>query len=172
MKKAVTYVFIDAQNLHLGVKKDVYRNRKKIYSGWEIDYKKFYIFLEDKYKADGVFLFIGKIDKYKKLYKYLSKIGYILIFKEVSLYSKNNKTTYKGNIDTLLVLTAMRLEKKYDSAIIVSGDGDFLCLIDYLFEKKKLKRLLIPNREFYSHLLHRHKNITDFISNFKNKIKK
>jgi uncharacterized LabA/DUF88 family protein len=172
MKNTITYVFIDAQNLHLGVKKDVYRNRKKVYSGWEIDYKRFYIFLKDKYKTDKVFLFIGRIDKYNHIYKNLKNIGYKLIFKEVSLYSKNNKVVYKGNIDTLLVLTVMKLEKEYDDAIIVSGDGDFLCLIDYLFEHKKLKRILIPNREFYSHLLHKYKNVTDFIGNFRNKIKK
>lgn len=90
-----TYVFIDAQNLYLGVKKSIYKKKKKIYSGWEIDYRKLFVFLKEKYEAEKVFLFIGKVDKYKSLYKYLRGIGYILIFKDVSLYSKVNKITYK-----------------------------------------------------------------------------
>ena len=167
-----TYVFIDAQNLYLGVKKSIHKKKKKIYSGWEIDYRKLFVFLKEKYEADKVFLFIGKVDKYKSLYKYLKEIGYILIFKDVSLYSKDNKITFKGNIDTLLVLTVMKLEKEYSSAIIVTGDGDFLCLIDYLFGKNKLKRILIPNRFRYSYLLQKYRSNIDFVSEFKRILKK
>ncbi|MBI4999221.1 hypothetical protein HZB97_00435 [Candidatus Gottesmanbacteria bacterium] len=38
----------------------------------------------------------------------------------------------------------------YNKAIIISGDGDFHCLIEYLKKKKKLARVLIPNRQKYS----------------------
>lgn len=41
----------------------------------------------------------------------------------------------------------------FDKAIIVSGDGDFYCLVDYLQIKNKLARLLIPDAFRYSGLL-------------------
>ncbi|MBP7885332.1 hypothetical protein KAZ93_04225 [Patescibacteria group bacterium] len=34
----------------------------------------------------------------------------------------------------------------YNQAVIVSGDGDFHCLVEYLTNQKKLKSLCIPNR--------------------------
>ncbi len=41
----------------------------------------------------------------------------------------------------------------YDRAVIVTGDGDFYCLIDHLIEKDKLKAIIIPNRLKFSGLL-------------------
>ncbi len=41
----------------------------------------------------------------------------------------------------------------YDKAVIVSGDGDYYSLIDYLKSKDKLEQLLIPNELKYSALL-------------------
>ena len=61
--------------------------------------------------------------------------------------------TVKGNVDAELVLHAAVIEyANYHRAIIVSGDGDFACLGDYLIEKDKLLRLITPN-ERYSQLL-------------------
>ena len=50
-------------------------------------------------------------------------------------------------------MQAMIEEPNYDKAVIVSGDGDFHCLVRHLREKKKLKVLIIPNRQKYSALL-------------------
>ena len=86
------------------------------------------------------------------LYDYLKDSGYILIFKPVLEY-KYPKAKTKGNVDAELVLHAMIEFPNYDKAIIVSGDGDFYCLIEYLLKKKKLSHLLIPNRYKYSALL-------------------
>lgn len=36
----------------------------------------------------------------------------------------------------------------YDKAVIVSGDGDFHCLIEYLDAEGKLLKVLAPNRHF------------------------
>ena len=40
----------------------------------------------------------------------------------------------------------------YDKAVIVTGDGDFYCLVDYLMRHNKLERLLIPDRRRFSSL--------------------
>ena len=41
----------------------------------------------------------------------------------------------------------------FDKAIIVTGDGDFYCLVDYLNQQNKLERLLKPDAFRYSGLL-------------------
>ena len=55
----------------------------------------------------------------------------------------------KGNVDAELVLyAAAKVYDEYDKAIVVSGDGDFTCLHDYLIEKRKLLHVMVPNRRF------------------------
>jgi len=41
----------------------------------------------------------------------------------------------------------------YNQALIITGDGDFYCLVQYLLEKNKLSVILIPNRLKFSALL-------------------
>ena len=61
----------------------------------------------------------------------------------------------KGNVDAEMVLHAMIEYGNYDKAVLVTGDGDFACLVDYLMKKDKLLRLIIPDRHNYSSLLAR-----------------
>jgi len=79
-------------------------------------------------------------------------VGFIFIFKPVLKINKGKHTTYKGNVDAELVLHTLIQFPNYDKAIIVSGDGDFRCLIEYLESEKKLLKVLVPN-EKYSSLL-------------------
>jgi uncharacterized LabA/DUF88 family protein len=65
------------------------------------------------------------------------------------IHSKD-KNTYKGNVDAELVLHAMIQFPKYDKCIIVSGDGDFLCLIEHLHVNQKLFKILAPNKKYSS----------------------
>ena len=137
------YAFIDGQNLNLGVKS----------SGWRIDYKKFRLYLKNKYKIKKAFMFIGLIANNQKLYTDLQAAGFILIFKQTVQYFENGKRTVKGNVDAELVLYASAIEfTNYDKAIIVSGDGDFACLLKFLEEKDKLLNVIVPNSK-YSKLL-------------------
>ncbi len=41
---------------------------------------------------------------------------------------------------------------KYDKAVVVSGDGDFHCLFEYLDEQNKLEKILIPNDKYSSYI--------------------
>lgn len=154
-----TYAFIDSQNLNLGVKS----------LGWSLDFRKFRIFLKDKYKVDKAFLFIGKVKGRKKLYSFLKKSGYILIFKPTLIFKNKGNLKVKGNVDAELILQTMIEWPNYDQAIIVSGDGDFYCLIDYLKNKNKLSKLIVPNN-FYSSLLRKFASDIVLIKFFKNKI--
>lgn len=159
MKQKEIYAFIDSQNLNLGI-----RNQ-----GWILDFLRFRIYLKDKYNVKKAFLFIGFIPKNKKLYDFLKKSGYKIIFKPVLEYSAHKKTKIKGNIDAELVLHTMIEFNKYHKAIIVSGDGDFHCLIEYLVKKNKLKKIIVPNRKFSS-LLRKFRNYIVNISSMKTKL--
>ena len=134
------FAFIDSQNLNLSIRDQ----------GWVLDFRRFRRYLEDKYHVVKAFLFIGYVPQNQDLYKKLQDDGYILVFKP-TLTLPGGKV--KGNIDAELVLHAMIEINNYSKALIVTGDGDFYCLVDYLRKQKKLLRLMIPNKYKYSSLL-------------------
>lgn len=136
--KEVNYAFIDSQNLNLGI-----RSR-----GWELDFKKFRIYLNDKYNVKKAFLFIGYVATNEGLYAALQKFGYILIFKPTLDIASKGRKKIKGNVDAELVMHTMIEMDNFDKAVLVSGDGDFHCLVEYLESRDKLKGLLVPNRQY------------------------
>jgi uncharacterized LabA/DUF88 family protein len=137
------YAFIDSQNLNLGVRS----------LGWKMDYRKLRLYLKNKYGVERAFMFIGMVANNQKLYTQLQSAGFILVFKPTVRYFENGVETVKGNVDAELVLHAAAIEYvNYAKAIIVSGDGDFACLAEFLADKKKLLHILTPNAK-YSQLL-------------------
>lgn len=104
--------------------------------GWKLDFKKFRIYLKEKYATSKAYYFIGYVSGNNDIYSSLQSAGYILVFKPTF---KNQNGKIKGNCDAELVLQAMIDYKSYDKAIIISGDGDFFCLVKYLREKNKLE---------------------------------
>ncbi|MBI4560491.1 MAG: NYN domain-containing protein [Candidatus Rokubacteria bacterium] len=75
-----------------------------------------------------------------------------MVFKPIT-YRGDGKP--KGNVDAELVLQAMIDYPGYERAVIVTSDGDFACLVRYLYERAKLERVLSPNRKGCSALLKR-----------------
>lgn len=140
---STVYAFIDSQNLNLGVSS----------LGWKIDYSKLRLYLKNKYAVEEAFIFIGMVGDNQKLYTMLQKAGFILVFKPTVQYFQDGKQTVKGNVDAELVLHAAAIQyPNYDKAIIITGDGDFACLMEYLEGKGKLMHILTPNNK-YSKLL-------------------
>jgi uncharacterized LabA/DUF88 family protein len=139
-QKTNNYAFIDSQNLNLSIKE----------LGWNLDFKRFRIYLQEKYSITKAFLFIGFIPTNQSLYTSLQKYGYILIFKP-TLHLPDGRV--KGNIDAELVLHTMIEYPNFEKALIVTGDGDFYCLVDYLRRQGKLLKLMVPNRFKFSSLL-------------------
>ena len=154
------YAFIDSQNLNLGTQ----------LNGWKLDFGKFRNYLLTKFHVTKTYLFIGYIEGNSNLYRYLQEVGYILIFKQVLEIKKNNKATVKGNVDAELVLHSMIEYSNYNQAIIVSGDGDFYCLIEHLEKNLKLAKIIVPNQK-YSSLLRKYANYIFPISIAKEKLK-
>ena len=97
-------------------------------------------------------MFIGYMQENEALYEYMHELGYLIVLKptidittsqEESGDKKNHKDekekhTIKGNVDAELVLYALKEMPNYEQAIIVSGDGDFFSLAEYLEEQGRL----------------------------------
>ena len=141
MKKLQTnYAFIDGTNLYCTMQA----------VGWDLDYRRFRIYLSEHYGVGKAYYFIGYMPENTPLYTFLQSGGYVIIFKPV-LKTPDGKV--KGNCDAELVLQAMIDLGSYEKAVIVSSDGDFYCLVNYLREKNKLACVLAPSKAGCSHLL-------------------
>ena len=150
MKKG-NYAFIDSQNLNLGIQK----------MGWKMDWRKFRIFLADQYGVQNAYLFIGHMPEFEDMYMQMHDLGFLVVLKPTQdltrphvedkpLAEGEEKKPIKGNIDADLVLWAMKEIPNYDKAIIVSGDGDFFGLAEYLEEQGKLQHIMTPNWQYSS----------------------
>jgi len=157
MKKKSNLAFIDGQNLYLGT----------MQNNWAVDYRKFRIYLRDKYHVEEAYYFLGYIDEEEReLYNNLQKAGFIVCFREHSVALKAAK---KGNVDTDIVFEAMKSlieNDKFRKILLISGDGDYKKLVDYLIKKKRFERILFPNKQFASSLYNRlAPNFFDYLEN-------
>ena len=135
--------FIDGQNLYLGTKNQ----------GWCVDHRKFRIYLQEKYGVEQAYYFLGYVSEEEDyLYEKLQKAGFILMFREHSSALKGRK---KGNVDCDIVFTVMKKlmdQEDFNKIVLVSGDGDYKKMVDYLLKKGKFEKILFPNKEFSSSL--------------------
>jgi uncharacterized LabA/DUF88 family protein len=155
--KPMTYAFIDSQNLNLGTQR----------VGWKLDWRKFRQYLKDKHNVTKAYMFIGYMSENESLYEYMHELGFLVVLKptidlsinkELAAKVENNsdtadnkdKPSIKGNVDAELVLYAMKELNNYEEAIIVSGDGDFFSLAEYLDEQGKLGCIMAPNWQYSS----------------------
>jgi uncharacterized LabA/DUF88 family protein len=167
------YAFVDSQNLNLGTQ----------LAGWKLDWRKFLEYLKKEHGVTRAYLFIGHKVEHEAMYEQLHDLGYSVVLKPtIETAALANPQTYhdqkiadkapkdksgedlpkpvvKGNVDTDLVLYVMKELPNYDQAVIVSGDGDFLALIEYLDERQKLRAILTPNWKYSSLLKPFDKNI-------------
>ncbi len=136
------FAYIDGQNLYLGT----------LEANWSVDYKKFRIYLRDKYHVEEAYYFLGYIsEEQQDLYNNLQRAGFIVIFKE---HKESFIGQKKGNVDTDIVFEMLKtvIDKDFDKIILVSGDGDYKKVVDYLIKKEKFEKILFPNQKFASSL--------------------
>ena len=157
MKKQRNYTFIDGQNLHVSLLREEIR----------INYGKLRRYLREKYQVEKVFSFIGYLKENEDIYKKLKKAGYILVFKKTTARGKDTK----GNCDSNLIVQVVREWKNFEKAVIISGDGDFLPLLNYLQEHDKLLKIGIPTLKSRSFLLKKFRKESFFIENLRGKLK-
>jgi uncharacterized LabA/DUF88 family protein len=145
------YAFIDSQNLNVGTQK----------FGWKMNWVRFRQWLADEYGVEKAYMFIGYIPENEALYEQMHDAGFLVVLKQTydmtrikpedKLDAEGNpeeKPPVKGNVDTDLVLWAMKEIGNYQKAIIVSGDGDFFSLVEYLHSKKRLLHIMTPSGHY------------------------
>lgn len=137
-----------------------------------MDWRKFRAFLAEQYGVTKAFMFIGYVPENEDMYEQLHDSGYAVVLKptfdmtkprtegDENDHSEADDKPVKGNIDADLVLWAMKELSNYDKAVVVSGDGDFYSLVEYLEEKGRLLKLLAPNAH-YSNLYNRFDSYID-----------
>ena len=125
--------FIDSQNLYRAVDSQGYR----------IDYRRFRQFLSGKGVSRAI-MFFGYTQTQRRLYDYLCRCGFELMFRDVELYEGR----LKSNVDIFLTITVMDMlqANDFDSAMLVTSDGDFFDLIERLKAEGKFSDVLSPGR--------------------------
>jgi uncharacterized LabA/DUF88 family protein len=166
-KKKGVYAFIDSQNLNVSVQK----------YGWKMNWKKFREFLANKYGVTKAYMFIGYVPEHEDIYEKMHQAGYAVVLKPTFDMSRpraeeqaaKSDKPVKGNIDADLVLWAMKEMTNYDKAILVSGDGDFFGLVEYLAQQDKLSKILTPTGQ-YSSLFHQFDNYIERIDSHRREL--
>ena len=138
---------IDGQNLHLGT---TTRDPK-----WMVDLARFRVYLEKKYHVTKAYYYLGYVQDgtvYEKLYEDVQTAGFILVFRE---HNSAMKGTKKGNVDADIIFSVMERmyrNEEFDKVVLVSGDGDYKKLVDFLIAEDRLEKVLFPKQRYASSL--------------------
>lgn len=135
--------FIDGQNLRLGTTLGDFGNPA---TAWKVDLRRFRIYLKEKYNVSKAYYFVGAyLPENLAMYEAIQGYGFQIIFREHSNDFASNK---KGNVDTDIVFAIMRklvVQEEFGKIILVSGDGDYWRMVDFLIGQDKFAKLLAPS---------------------------
>jgi uncharacterized LabA/DUF88 family protein len=122
-------VFVDAQNM--------YHSAKNLYHA-KVNFKKVLEAAVGKRRLIRAFIYVIRTEtgEEKAFVEALEKSGFEIKEKDLQIFPGGLK---KADWDVGLAIDAVILSDKIDVAIIMSGDGDFLPLVDYLRISKGLK---------------------------------
>ena len=117
-------IFVDIQNVYYGAMDNFKR---------KIDFKKLTesIIKGRKLVSSNAYVVKGDNDN-SNFVGFLKQIGYNIVSKDLK---KRSDGTAKGNLDIELAIDIMNEKDKLDTVILVSGDGDFVALVEYLKSK-------------------------------------
>ena len=142
-KGTVIYTFIDASNLWEAQKaKGRFFDYEKLrnFIKREFNSSIIKIFYYTAYPADGTRDY--SIEGKHKFFTFLKKgLGFIVRKKELKRISVitelGESIEEKGNMDVEIAIDTMHYIKKYNVAVLFSGDSDFLALVTYLKNRGK-----------------------------------
>jgi uncharacterized LabA/DUF88 family protein len=140
--------YIDGQNLFLGT-------TKRVSLPWTVDLRRFRIYLERKYGVQKAYYYLGFVqdgEVFESLYEEIQNAGFILVFREHNSAMLGKK---KGNVDSDIIFSIMRRlyrHESFDKIVLVSGDGDYKMLVDFLIEEGKFEKILFPDQKRASSL--------------------
>jgi uncharacterized LabA/DUF88 family protein len=140
------YAFVDGQNLYMGT-------AKREVEPWKIDLARFRIYLEQKYNVSSAYYFLGFVQEAnQELYEEIQKAGFVLIFREHNPAMVGKK---KGNVDSDIIFHIMKKmyrKENFGKVVLVSGDGDYKLVVDFLIEENRFEKILFPYKKFASSL--------------------
>ncbi len=126
---------------------------KREVNPWDIDLARFRIYLEQKYHVTKAYYFLGFVqEENNDIYEEIQKAGFVLLFRE---HNPAMLGTKKGNVDADIIFNVMKkLYKKedFEKVVLVSGDGDYKRMVDFLIEEKRFEKILFPDRNRASSL--------------------
>jgi len=142
-KQDIVYVFIDASNLWQAQKA----------KGKFFDYNKLKTYIKDKFEVNNIKIFYYtaypaegtrdySLDSKHKFFTFLKKgLGFEVRKKElkqIKIKTEHGEAIEeKGNMDVEMTIDAMYHIEKYNTAVLFSGDSDFLSLVVHLRSQNK-----------------------------------
>jgi len=146
MSEPKNLAFIDGQNLHMGT-------AKRETDPWKIDLARFRVYLKEKYSVDKAYYFLGFVQEAnQELYEEIQHAGFVLMFREHNPAMIGKK---KGNVDSDIIFHIMKKmykKEKFEKIVLVSGDGDYKLMVDFLIEENRFEKILFPIKKFASSL--------------------
>lgn len=127
IKKTRVFAFIDATNIIYGASN----------SGWRMDFQKLIAYLKNRFNCTKIFYYAGVDNENKKqlrFYKKLQEFGYLLRLVPVKKFKDGKK---KADVDSRMTFEIMKYFSLYRNAVILTGDGDYFWVIEYLKAKKQ-----------------------------------
>ena len=116
-------IFIDVQNL--------YHSAKNLYRG-RVNYRELLKYLVDGRKLIRAMAYVVKSETAEgegAFFEALKKTGIELRMKDLQVYAGGMK---KADWDVGMAVDAIRMASFLDAVVLVTGDGDFVPLVDYL----------------------------------------
>ena len=138
-------VFIDGENFLYGIK-----SINPYYTDFNFDFKKYIDFLTKRRKLITIYYVIAPLKQeikptlYKKQQKLLSRLKKeginVILCKRTKRDNTDGTPCHKIKEDDIRLALQMQkdaYDNKFDTALLFSGDGDFVPLPEYLAEKGK-----------------------------------
>ncbi len=120
---------------------------------WQIDLARFRVYLREKYDVNEAYYFLGYVqEENQELYDEIQRAGFILKFREHNPAMIGKK---KANVDSDIIFHIMKkMYKKedFENIVLVSGDGDYKLMVDFMIEEKRFAKILFPDLERASSL--------------------
>lgn len=184
MDTVKSLVLIDDSNLYYGFKKHT----------WELDFERFYQWLNKTFSPIGVYFFGGIISKkvffdrhpthtlsgfikYKEereaFFRMLKKAGYLVRSKPVADVYDMTAGQYKRKCNFDVEITIIALDKlpEYQELVLCSGDGDFIKLLKYAKGKYK-KTTIVAHKARLNWRLAETANRVIYLEDIKNEVEK
>ncbi len=138
----MTYAFVDASNLTF----QSFDQR-----GWKLDLKALLKYLKERFGASKLFYYAGSDPKNTvqlQLHEKMREWGYEMQLNTVKRFKNQQGELYlKADVDSRMTFEIMLHFPHYDRAVVLTGDGDFFWVLQYLLREKSHIWLVANSRK-------------------------